>query len=176
MVGRLVGAMEILRKDSERIAEITSLVDDIAFQTNLLALNSAVEAARAGEQGRGFAVVATEVRNLSKRSSEAAREIRGLVQAGLTRAQEGAVLAGSVGSKMIEVTEGVKKVTDLLDEIASAAQEQSTGLDQVNLAVSQMDMVTQQNAALVAAADDTSRSLDEEAQSLLEEVSRFKIS
>ena len=175
MVGTLVTAMETLRKDSERIAEITGLVDDIAFQTNLLALNAAVEAARAGEQVRGFAVVATEVRNLAKRSRDASKEIRTLVMAGLTQAREGSALADRVGARMEEVSASVSKVSALLDEIAGAAQEQSLGLDQVNLAVAQMDMVTQQNAALVAAADGTSRALDDEAQALLQEVSRFRI-
>ena len=175
LVKRVVTAMDELRKDSERIAEITALVDEIAFQTNLLALNAAVEAARAGEHGRGFAVVAAEVRNLARRSSEASKEIRDLVQVGVTRAHQGTQVASQAGAKMDEVLAAVRGVSDLLSEIATATQEQSLGLDQVNQAISQMDTATQQNAALVAAADASSSALDEEARSLLDEVSRYRI-
>lgn len=175
MVTRVVETMEQVRKDSSRIAEITSLVDEIAFQTNLLALNAAVEAARAGEHGRGFAVVAGEVRNLAKRSSDASKEIRTLVQAGVNRAQQGTELAAQAGARMEEVFASVGRVSALLAEIATATQEQSLGLEQVNLAVSQMDTATQQNASMVAAADASSSSLDEEARALLSEVSRYRI-
>jgi len=175
LVARVVETMSQVRHDSARIAEITTLVDEIAFQTNLLALNAAVEAARAGEHGRGFAVVAGEVRNLARRSSEASKEIRGLVQAGVHRASQGTELAAQAGAKMEEVFASVGRVSTLLAEIARATQEQSLGLDQVNQAVSQMDTATQQNAALVAAADASSSALDAEAQNLLGEVSRYRI-
>ncbi|WLT33199.1 methyl-accepting chemotaxis protein [Geothrix sp. PMB-07] len=175
MVHQVMATMEEVRKASTRIAEITSLVDEIAFQTNLLALNAAVEAARAGEHGRGFAVVAGEVRILAKRSSDASREIRTLVQAGVDRAQVGTELASQAEERMHEVLASVGRVSSLLSEIATATQEQSIGLDQVNQAVAHMDTATQQNATLVSAADESSAALDEEAKHLLQEVSRYRI-
>ncbi|WP_017921862.1 methyl-accepting chemotaxis protein, partial [Burkholderia gladioli] len=148
-VGRVVDTMNDLGERSSKIAEITGMIEGIAFQTNILALNAAVEAARAGEQGRGFAVVASEVRALAQRSSGAAKEIKELITASVQTVQDGALLADEAGRTMNEVTQAVARVTDIMGEIAAASAEQSRGIDQVNLTITQMDETTQQNAALV---------------------------
>lgn len=171
----MLGTMGDIRSSSRKVAEIITLIEGIAFQTNILALNAAVEAARAGEHGRGFAVVAGEVRNLSQRSTVAAREIKQLLDVSSSLVEAGANQAGDVSENMTDMGTIIKQVTDLVNEIASAAKEQSQGIDQVHLAVNQMDDVTQQNAALVQEASAASRSLQEQANELARLVSEFKV-
>ncbi len=173
-VSQVIAAMEAINESSAKIHEIISAVDEIAFQTNLLALNAAVEAARAGEQGRGFAVVAAEVRNLAKRSADAAKEIKGLIRESVAKSTDGNKVAAHAGETIAEVVANVQRVTSLVAEIAGATQEQSTGLNEVNKAVVSMDEVTQQNAALVEEAAAAAESLDAQAHALTEIVARFK--
>ncbi|MFC0339081.1 methyl-accepting chemotaxis protein/methyl-accepting chemotaxis protein-1, serine sensor receptor [Kushneria avicenniae] len=175
VVQSAVSAMGEISASSHKIATIVSLIDEIAFQTNLLALNASVEAARAGEQGRGFAVVANEVRNLAGRSANAAREIKQLVEESVKRVDTGAELVNRSGQTLTEIVSSVKRVTDLVSEIAVASREQATGIDQVNVAVSQMDAVTQQNAALVEESSMASRALRNRAAELQQEISFFKV-
>ncbi|QCP54354.1 methyl-accepting chemotaxis protein [Trinickia violacea] len=171
----LVGMIERINKSSTKIAEITGVIESIAFQTNILALNAAVEAARAGEHGRGFAVVASEVRSLAQRSAEAAREIKELIGTSVSLIQDGAKHAGSVGATIGEVKHAIKQVSDIVGEIAAASEEQSRGVEQVSQAVIQMDEVTQKNAALVEQAAAAAQSLEEQAIKLKDAVSVFKV-
>ena len=173
-VHQVIEAMEAINQSSAKINEIIGVVDEIAFQTNLLALNAAVEAARAGEQGRGFAVVAAEVRNLAKRSADAAKEIKVLIRESVAKSQDGTKVAAHAGETIQEVVANVQRVTSLVGEIAGATQEQSTGLNEINKAVVQMDEVTQQNAALVEESAAAAESLDAQAHALNEIVGRFK--
>ena len=173
-VTQVIAAMEAINQSSAKINEIIGVVDEIAFQTNLLALNAAVEAARAGEQGCGFAVVAAEVRNLAKRSADAAKEIKVLIRESVAKSEDGNKIAAHAGETITEVVTNVQRVTSLVGEIANATQEQSTGLNEINKAVVQMDEVTQQNAALVEEAAAAAESLDEQAHALTEIVARFK--
>ena len=166
VVGKAVVAMSEINNSSKKIADIIGVIDEIAFQTNLLALNAAVEAARAGEQGRGFAVVAGEVRNLAQRSAGAAKEIKTLIQDSVEKVDDGSRLVDQSGKTLQEIVGSVKKVSDIIAEIAAASQEQSSGIEQVNKAVTQMDEVTQQNAALVEQAAAASESMDEQARGL----------
>ncbi|MPW16043.1 HAMP domain-containing protein [Paraburkholderia sp. CNPSo 3157] len=171
---QVMGTMQQIVDDSRRIADIVGVIEGIAFQTNILALNAAVEAARAGEQGRGFAVVASEVRSLAQRSAAAAKEIKGLIGASNDRVTAGADLVQRSGSTMTEIVDAIARVSAIMSEIAEAANEQSTGIDQVNVAVAQMDEVTQQNAALVEQAAAATSSLEEQARHLTEAVSVFR--
>ncbi|HEY3399378.1 MAG TPA: methyl-accepting chemotaxis protein [Geothrix sp.] len=173
-VHQVIEAMEAINQSSAKINEIIGVVDEIAFQTNLLALNAAVEAARAGEQGRGFAVVAAEVRNLAKRSADAAKEIKVLIRESVAKSTDGNKIAAHAGDTIQEVVVNVQRVTSLVGEIAGATQEQSTGLNEINKAVVQMDEVTQQNAALVEESAAAAESLDAQAHALTEIVARFK--
>ena len=175
VVQRAVSAMSEINSSSKKIADIIGVIDEIAFQTNLLALNAAVEAARAGEQGRGFAVVAGEVRNLAQRSAGAAKEIKALIQDSVEKVSDGTKLVDQSGETLEEIVGAVKKVSDIIAEIAAASQEQSSGIEQVNKAVTQMDQVTQQNAALVEEAAAASESMDEQARGLSELITFFKI-
>ncbi|WP_019627607.1 methyl-accepting chemotaxis protein [Thioalkalivibrio sp. AKL10] len=174
VVEKTVSAMGEINQSSKKIADIIGVIDEIAFQTNLLALNAAVEAARAGEQGRGFAVVATEVRNLAQRSAQAAKEIKTLINDSVERIGEGSKLVDNSGKALEEIVDSVKKVSDIIAEIAAASEEQSTGLDEINKAVTQLDEVTQQNAALVEEAAAASESLDDQSRELLDLMSFFK--
>jgi methyl-accepting chemotaxis protein len=174
VVGQAVAAMSEINTSSKRIADIIGVIDEIAFQTNLLALNAAVEAARAGEQGRGFAVVASEVRNLASRSAEAAKEIKALIQDSVGKVTEGSKLVDQSGQTLSEIVASVKKVTDIVAEIAAASQEQSAGIEQVNKAVTSMDEVTQQNAALVEEAAAAAEALMQQSQSLMELMQKYR--
>jgi len=175
VVARVVETMDSINESSSKIVDIISVIDGIAFQTNILALNAAVEAARAGEQGRGFAVVASEVRNLAQRSAAAAKEIKQLIGDSVEKVGAGSKLVGEAGATMGEVVSSVQRVTDIISEISLATQEQSAGIDQINMAISQMDHVTQQNAALVEEAAAASAALEEQAARLMEVVSVFKL-
>lgn len=175
VVGNAITAMAGINQSSKKIADIIGVIDEIAFQTNLLALNAAVEAARAGEQGRGFAVVATEVRNLAQRSAAAAKEIKGLIKDSVTRVADGSKLVNDSGKTLTEIVGAVKKVSDIIAEIAAASQEQSTGIEQVNKAITQMDEVTQQNAALVEQAAAASESMSEQASHLTDLMAFFNV-
>ena len=175
VVKQVVGTMSSINESSRKIVDIISVIDGIAFQTNILALNAAVEAARAGEQGRGFAVVAAEVRNLAQRSAAAAKEIKNLIGDSVEKVEVGTKLVDEAGRTMEEIVNAVKRVTDIMSEISSASNEQSEGIEQVNLAITQMDEVTQQNAALVEEAAAAAESLEEEAQSLSNAIGVFKL-
>ena len=175
VVSKVVETMDGITGSSKKISEITAVIDGIAFQTNILALNAAVEAARAGEQGRGFAVVASEVRNLAQRSAAAAKEIKGLIEESVQRIESGSQLVAEAGSAMKEIVGAVKQVTEIIGTIAVASQEQSGGIDQVNQAMSQIDSVTQQNAALVEEAAAAAASLQDQASQLTSAVVAFKI-
>jgi methyl-accepting chemotaxis protein len=173
VVGQVVQTMHGISESSAKIAEITGLIEGIAFQTNILALNAAVEAARAGEQGRGFAVVASEVRSLAQRSSSAAKEIKDLIANSVQQVQAGSTLANQAGQTMTEVTQAVARVTDIMEEIAAASIEQGRGIEQVNQAITQMDEATQQNTALVEEAAAASHSLDDQGRQLTQAVAFF---
>jgi methyl-accepting chemotaxis protein len=176
VVGQVVETMKGINESSQKIADIISVIDGIAFQTNLLALNAAVEAARAGEQGRGFAVVASEVRSLAGRSAEAAKEIKTLITASVERVEHGTALVDKAGATMTEVVTSIKRVTDMVREISAASVEQSAGVSQVGEAVTQMDQATQQNAALVEESAAAAESLKVQAHQLVQAVAVFKLS
>ncbi|WP_426090201.1 methyl-accepting chemotaxis protein [Janthinobacterium sp. PSPC1-1] len=175
VVAQVVGTMGSINESAKKIADIIGVIDGIAFQTNILALNAAVEAARAGEQGRGFAVVATEVRNLAQRSAAAAKEIKGLIEDSVDKVNTGSVLVDQAGATMEEIVASIRRVTDIMGDIANASHEQSAGIEQVNQAISQMDQVTQQNAALVEEAAAAASSLQERAVELVDVVAVFRL-
>ena len=175
IVSDVVGTMGSIKASSYKIVDIIGVIDGIAFQTNILALNAAVEAARAGEQERGFAVVASEVRNLAQRSAGAAKEIKALIGDSVEQVDIGARLVQQAGSTMDDVVASVRRVTDIMAEITSASSEQSTGIDQVNIAISQMDQVTQQNAALVEQAAAAAESMQDQAANLARVADSFKL-
>jgi len=174
-VEQMVRTMGEINESSRKIVDIIGVIDGIAFQTNILALNAAVEAARAGEQGRGFAVVASEVRNLAQRSAAAAKEIKELIGNSVERVEAGSRLVGAAGTTMSEVVSSVQRVTDIIGEISLASQEQRQGIEQISSAISAMDSVTQQNAALVEQAAAAAESMEQQAASLSEAVSIFKL-
>jgi methyl-accepting chemotaxis protein len=176
VVAKTVKAMAEIDEASKKIADIIGVIDEIALQTNLLALNAAVEAARAGELGRGFAVVASEVRNLARRSATAAREIKDLIQDSRKKVDEGSSLVTDSGETLEELVSAVKQVSDIIAEIAAASQEQSSGIDQVNKAVMQLDAMTQQNSALVEEASAASESMAQQARGLAEMMDKYHVS
>jgi methyl-accepting chemotaxis protein len=175
VVNEVVETMKGINDSSKRIADITSVIDSIAFQTNILALNAAVEAARAGEQGRGFAVVATEVRTLAQRSAEAAKEIKALIGDSVERVECGSAQVDRAGTTMTEIVNAIQRVTDIVGEISAASVEQSTGVSQIGDAVTQMDQTTQQNAALVEQSAAAAESLKTQAKKMVETVAVFRI-
>jgi methyl-accepting chemotaxis protein len=175
VVGQVVTTMSAINDSSKKIVDIISVIDGIAFQTNILALNAAVEAARAGEQGRGFAVVAAEVRSLAQRSASAAKEIKTLIGDSVEKVGNGTKLVEQAGKTMEEIVTSVKRVTDIMAEISAASQEQSSGIDQINKAITQMDQVTQQNAALVEEASAAARSMEDQANNLSTSVATFRL-
>jgi methyl-accepting chemotaxis protein len=175
VVQQVVQTMDSISESSKKIVEIISVIDGIAFQTNILALNAAVEAARAGEQGRGFAVVATEVRSLAQRSAGAAKEIKSLIVDSVNKVQSGSKLVATAGTTMEEIETAVKRVNDIIAQIAAASMEQSSGIEQVNLAISRMDQVTHQNAALVEEAAAAAGSMEQQVHSLAQAVAVFTI-
>jgi methyl-accepting chemotaxis protein len=175
VVSQVVDTMGSINASANKIVDIIGVIDGIAFQTNILALNAAVEAARAGEQGRGFAVVASEVRNLAQRSAAAAKEIKTLIGDSVEKVQAGSKLVGQAGVTMDEVVASVRRVTDIMSDIANASQEQSAGIEQVNLSIIEMDSMTQQNAALVEEAAAAAQSLQDQAGELAHVVSIFKL-
>ncbi|CAM4212421.1 methyl-accepting chemotaxis protein [Pseudoalteromonas ostreae] len=176
VVNRAVISMSAINESSKKIADIISVIDEIAFQTNLLALNAAVEAARAGEQGRGFAVVAGEVRNLAQRSAGAAKEIKELIRDSVGKVEDGTLLVNESGATLKEIVIAVQKVTEMISDIAAASEEQSSGIEQVNKAISQMDEMTQQNAALVEQASAASESMSEQANDMTKLLNFFTLS
>jgi methyl-accepting chemotaxis protein len=175
VVSQVVGTMGEINSSASKISDIIGVIDGIAFQTNILALNAAVEAARAGEQGRGFAVVASEVRNLAQRSAAAAKEIKTLIGDSVEKVERGSKLVGQAGVTMEEVVSSVKRVTDIMSDIAAASAEQSAGIEQVNMSIIEMDSVTQQNASLVEEAAAAAQSLQDQAAELARVVSIFKL-
>ena len=175
IVNQAIAAMSDINHSSKKIADIIGVIDEIAFQTNLLALNAAVEAARAGEQGRGFAVVASEVRSLAGRSATAAKEIKGLIQDSVRKVEDGSTRVTQSGQTLEEIVASVKKVSDIVAEIAAASREQSAGIEQVNRAVMQMDELTQQNASLVEQATTAARNMSTLADSLDENMARYRL-
>jgi methyl-accepting chemotaxis protein len=175
VVGQVVNTMGSIKESSRKIVDIIGVIDGIAFQTNILALNAAVEAARAGEQGRGFAVVAAEVRNLAQRSAGAAKEIKSLIGDSVEKVDAGSKLVDDAGVTMGQIVTSVKQVADIMSEIAAASQEQSAGIEQINLAITQMDEVTQQNAALVEEAAAAASSMQNQAGNLAQAVAVFKL-
>ncbi|MEH0166789.1 methyl-accepting chemotaxis protein [Paucibacter sp. JuS9] len=176
VVGRVVETMKGINESSQRISDIIGVIDGIAFQTNILALNAAVEAARAGEQGRGFAVVASEVRSLAKRSADAAKEIKSLISTSVERVSAGTQLVDEAGAKMQDIVASIRRVSDIVGEISAASTEQSSGVAQIGEAVTQMDQVTQQNAALVEESAAAAESLKVQATQLVQAVAFFKLS
>jgi methyl-accepting chemotaxis protein len=175
VVNQAVSAMADIKQSSKKIADIIGVIDEIAFQTNLLALNAAVEAARAGEQGRGFAVVASEVRSLAGRSATAAKEIKGLIQDSVRKVEDGSARVTQSGHTLEEIVASVKKVSDIVAEIAAASREQSAGIEQVNRAVMQMDQLTQQNSALVEEATAAAQSMADQARELDEAMGGYRV-
>lgn len=175
VVGQVVETMGSIKESSRKIVDIIGVIDGIAFQTNILALNAAVEAARAGEQGRGFAVVAAEVRNLAQRSASAAKEIKALISDSVEKVDGGGKLVDEAGRTMDEIVTSVKHVADIMSEIAAASHEQSTGIEEVNRAITSIDEMTQQNAALVEEAAAAAETLEEQAHHLAQQVSLFKL-
>jgi methyl-accepting chemotaxis protein len=175
VVAQVVSTMDEITDASRKIADIIGVIDGIAFQTNILALNAAVEAARAGEQGRGFAVVASEVRSLAGRSAEAAKEIKSLIGASVEKIETGSRLVADAGNSMNDIVAQVKRVADLISEISSSAHEQTSGIEQINQAIVQLDNVTQQNAALVEEAAAAADSLNQQAERMVNVVSMFKL-
>jgi methyl-accepting chemotaxis protein len=175
VVSQVVDTMASINDSSKKIVDIIGVIDGIAFQTNILALNAAVEAARAGEQGRGFAVVASEVRTLAQRSAAAAKEIKQLIGDSVSKVDAGAKLVDHAGATMTEIVASVRRVTDIMGEITSASQEQTAGIEQINVAINQMDQVTQQNASLVEEAAAAAESMQEQAARLAEVVAVFKL-
>jgi len=175
VVAQVVDTMGSINESAKKIVDIIGVIDSIAFQTNILALNAAVEAARAGEQGRGFAVVATEVRNLAQRSAGAAKEVKELIGNSVEKVEAGTKLVDQAGSSMQEIVASVKRVTDIMSEITVASQEQTTGIEQINVAILQMDKVTQQNSSLVEETVSAAESLQDQAAKLAQLVSVFKI-
>lgn len=175
VVAQVVDTMDAINGSSHKIVDIIGVIDSIAFQTNILALNAAVEAARAGEQGRGFAVVAAEVRTLAQRSAAAAKEIKGLIDDSVSKVEQGSRQVGDAGKTMDEIVHSVRRVTDIMGEITAASQEQTSGIEQINQAVAQMDQVTQQNAALVEEAAAAADALQGQAGQLSQAVSVFKL-
>ena len=175
VVSEVVSTMGSINDSSRKIVDIISVIDAIAFQTNILALNAAVEAARAGEQGRGFAVVASEVRNLAQRSSQAAKEIKGLIDDSVQKVEAGSQLVDKAGRTMDEIVQSISHVTQIMNQITDASDEQRTGIEQVNQAIGQMDQVTQQNAALVEEAAAAAESMQEQAAKLADVVGLFKL-
>ena len=175
VVSQVVSTMDEINHSSKKISDIIGTIDGIAFQTNILALNAAVEAARAGEQGRGFAVVASEVRSLAQRSAEAAREIKGLIVASVERVEAGSKLVADAGQTMDEIVGSVKRVSDVIGEISTASSEQSDGIGQVGVAITQLDQMTQQNAALVEESTAAAESLRQQAQRLNEALAGFRL-
>jgi methyl-accepting chemotaxis protein len=175
VVAQVIDTMGTINDSSRKIVDIISVIDGIAFQTNILALNAAVEAARAGEQGRGFAVVASEVRNLAQRSASAAKEIKQLIGDSVEKVEFGTRLVDEAGSTMQDIVASVHKVVDILGDITLASREQESGIEQINGAISQMDAVTQQNAALVEEASASAESMQEQSMRLADIVAVFKL-